>query len=102
MLGNRTQSDAKPKEHIAELAEAKSLSADHADDPIIEPSDGPSVATFNIILVGDSFVGKSSFAARFIEGNFVQGLISNCSIDFKTKSYKVDGVNYTVNLWDTA
>jgi hypothetical protein len=100
-LGGRSQSDAKPKEPN-ELTEAKSMSADHADEPSVEPTDGPSVATFNIILVGDSFVGKSSFAARFIEGNFVQGLISNCSIDFKTKTYKVDGVNYTVNLWDTA
>lgn len=73
-----------------------------ASDPGVESSDGDSKATFNIILVGDSFVGKSSFAARFMEGTFVQGLISNCSIDFKTKAYKVDGVNYTVNLWDTA
>lgn len=83
---------------------AKSMSLDQRDalEPVVEPADGPSVSTFNIILVGDSFVGKSSFAARFMEGNFVQGLISNCSIDFKTKAYKVDGVNYTVNLWDTA
>lgn len=107
LLGNRTQSDAKPTKETATsavvtLADIKSISADHADDPIVEPADGPSKATFNIILVGDSFVGKSSFAARFIEGSFVQGLISNCSIDFKTKSYKVDGSNYTVNLWDTA
>ena len=80
----------------------QSLDTGAHEDPIIEPADGPSKATFNIILVGDSFVGKSSFAARFIEGSFVQGLISNCSIDFKTKSYKVDNVNYTVNLWDTA
>uniref|UniRef100_A0A6G1S6E2 Ras and EF-hand domain-containing protein n=1 Tax=Aceria tosichella TaxID=561515 RepID=A0A6G1S6E2_9ACAR len=103
-LGDRTQSDAnKPKEANGELTtQTKSLSADHAEEPIVEPADGPSTATFNIILVGDSFVGKSSFAARFIEGSFVQGLISNCSIDFKTKTYKVDGVNYTVNLWDTA
>jgi len=72
------------------------------EELIIEPADGPSKATFNIILVGDSFVGKSSFAARFIDGSFVQGIISNCSIDFKTKAYKVDGINYTVNLWDTA
>lgn len=72
------------------------------NDAAIEKSDGESKATFNIILVGDSFVGKSSFAARFMEGTFVQGLISNCSIDFKTKAYKVDGVNYTINLWDTA
>lgn len=80
----------------------KSLSLDHSDFPTVEPSDGPSKATFDIILVGDSFVGKSSFAARFMEGTFVKGLVSNCSIDFKTRSYKIDGVNYTVNIWDTA
>lgn len=80
----------------------RSLSLDNSDFPLVEPSDGPSKATFDIILVGDSFVGKSSFAARFMEGTFVKGLVSNCSIDFKTKSYKIDGINYTVNIWDTA
>lgn len=109
-IGSRAQSDADIKEAAREAEakrleeQAKSVSLDQAlsDEPVVEPADGPSKATFNIILVGDSFVGKSSFAARFMEGNFVQGLISNCSIDFKTKTYKVDGVNYTVNLWDTA
>lgn len=111
-LGSRTQSDAKletssckgvktkPKTSVRELR--TSASADNIESVTIEPADGPCKSTFNIILVGDSFVGKSSFAARFMEGTFVQGLISNCSIDFKTKAFKIDGVNYTVNLWDTA
>ena len=104
LIGARTQSDAKLKDlqKTEPALEVRSASADNAAEPIVEPADGPSRATFNIILVGDSFVGKSSFAARFMEGSFVQGLISNCSIDFKTKAYKVDGNNYTVNLWDTA
>lgn len=112
-IGSRAQSDADlnqkngPKT-ITQASGAdlpKSVSLDpnlNNDEPLVEPADGPSQATFNIILVGDSFVGKSSFASRFIEGSFVQGLISNCSIDFKAKQYKVDGTNYTVNLWDTA
>lgn len=108
LLGAKAQSDTKAKpgdspgsnDKLNDTKIAKSV--DQIDEPSVEAADGPSKATFNIILVGDSFVGKSSFAARFIEGSFVQGLISNCSIDFKTKSYKVDGQNYTVNLWDTA
>lgn len=111
LMGSRAQQSTDGAKISTETGEGEKLNnkavdqvAEHAahEDPIVEPSDGPSKATFNIILVGDSFVGKSSFAARFIEGTFVQGLISNCSIDFKTKSYKVDNVNYTVNLWDTA
>jgi len=105
-LGRRSQVDEKllSKCHSEGAVDSSTLvtAADGSNPPMVEPSDGPSKDTFNIILVGDSFVGKSSFATRFIEGNFVQGLISNCSIDFKTKSYKVDGINYTVNLWDTA
>lgn len=102
-IGSRSSSDS-PSNRTESIKRAKSISLKKFSslDCSIEPSDGPAVATFNIILVGDSFVGKSSFAARFMEGSFVQGLISNCSIDFKTKTYKVDGVNYTVNLWDTA
>lgn len=70
--------------------------------PSVDSVDGPPVTTYDIILVGDSYVGKSSFVARFMEGEFVVGIISNCGIDFKTKSYKIDGVNITINLWDTA
>lgn len=107
LIGTRGQSDTKTKNSKTEtgttkLTEVKPISGDDANEPVVEPADGPSKKTFNIILVGDSFVGKTSFAARFMEGSFVQGLISNCSIDFKRKDYKVDGVNYTVNLWDTA
>lgn len=106
-LSQSTSSTTSRQDSTDSLAkQTKSLSLDQggaaSGEPLVEPADGPSVATFNIILVGDSFVGKSSFAARFMEGSFVQGLISNCSIDFKTKTYKVDGTNYTVNLWDTA
>lgn len=110
-IGSReSQSEAQDSSRIngnadfrrTSILRLKSLSLDHSDFPNVEPSDGPSRATFDIILVGDSFVGKSSFAARFMEGTFVKGLVSNCSIDFKTKSYKIDGVNYTVNIWDTA
>lgn len=69
---------------------------------MVEAADGPTVATYDIILVGDSFVGKSSLASRFIEGSYKRSVISTTSIDFKTKDCKVDGVNYTINLWDTA
>lgn len=102
-IGSRSSNDSQSN-RTESIKRAKSISFKKFSslDCSIEPPDGPAVATFNIILVGDSFVGKSSFAARFMEGSFVQGLISNCSIDFKTKTYKVDGVNYTVNLWDTA
>ncbi|KAG9509627.1 Cysteine desulfurase, mitochondrial [Fragariocoptes setiger] len=71
-------------------------------DPNVESPDGVSCSTYDIILVGDSYVGKSSFVARFMEGGFVTGLISNCGIDFKTKTLKIDGLNVTINLWDTA
>lgn len=69
---------------------------------MVESADGPTVATYDIILVGDSFVGKSSLASRFIEGSYTKSVISTTSIDFKTKDCKVDGINYTINLWDTA
>lgn len=83
------------------LTKSASLQTD-SDDKLIEPADGPSVATYDLILVGDSFVGKSSLASRFVEGSYVKNVISTTSIDFKTKDCKVDGVNYTINLWDTA
>lgn len=73
-----------------------------SDYKLIEPPDGSPVAVYDIVLVGDSFVGKSSLASRFVDGSYKKNLISTTSIDFNTKDCKVDGVNYTINLWDTA
>lgn len=108
-FGSRTQSEADTSidltpesRDLAENTTGKTSKQAETELPTIEPVDGPSVASYDIMLVGDSFVGKSSLANRFVEGHYVKDTISTTSIDFRKRDCKVDGKNYTINIWDTA
>ena len=39
-----------------------------------------------ILLIGDTGVGKSSLIARYADGEFVQGLIGTAGVDHKEKN----------------
>ena len=41
---------------------------------------------FNVILLGDSDVGKTSIFRKFIEGNFEQQSKCTINVEFKTKN----------------
>ena len=55
---------------------------------------------FNFIVVGDSFVGKSSLVKRFSEGRFSQTTIG---MDFRIRSLiTATGKKVKLQIWDTA
>ena len=63
---------------------------------------GKNIFRYNIILVGDSSVGKTSIINRFIENRFNRNLKNTVNIEFRIKSIKLDS-NTVVDLkiWDT-
>lgn len=63
---------------------------------------GKNIYRYNIILVGDSSVGKTSIINRFIENRFNMNIKATINIEFKIKSIKLDS-NTIVDLkiWDT-
>jgi len=56
----------------------------------------------NIVLMGDSGVGKSNFLSMYFHNKFVQTFISTIGIDKKTKIIKYKDSIYNVNISDTA
>jgi len=56
----------------------------------------------NIVLMGDSGVGKSNFLSMYFHNKFVQTFISTIGIDKKTKIIKYRDSIYSVNISDTA
>ena len=54
-----------------------------------------------ILLVGDSGVGKSSLLLRFATGGFEE-LAPTIGVDFKAKLVDVGGQRVKLTLWDTA
>jgi len=57
-----------------------------------------------LIIIGDSGVGKTSFMDRFVENTpeFRQSFNPTVGIDFKVKTVVVDGKRVKLQIWDTA
>uniref|UniRef100_A0A8C6Z1C4 small monomeric GTPase n=1 Tax=Nothoprocta perdicaria TaxID=30464 RepID=A0A8C6Z1C4_NOTPE len=56
-----------------------------------------------VMLLGDSGVGKTCLLTRFKDGAFLSGtFIATVGIDFRNKVVAVDGVKVKLQIWDTA
>ena len=65
---------------------------DNEDDNEYSPVNfdlGKNIYRYNIILVGDCSVGKTSIINRFIENRFNRNLKSTINIEFRIKSIKL-------------
>mmetsp|Transcript_112010 Transcript_112010/g.327564 ORF Transcript_112010/g.327564 Transcript_112010/m.327564 type:complete len:211 (-) Transcript_112010:499-1131(-) len=57
---------------------------------------------FKLLLIGDSYVGKSSLLIRFTDDDFKEVFQSTIGVDFKVCMRTVDGKNVRMTIWDTA
>jgi len=62
---------------------------------------------FKVILIGDSNVGKSCLLLRFADDTFSESYISTIGVDFRFKTFVVDGKLVKMQIvrttqWDTA
>ncbi|XP_035606941.1 ras-related protein Rab-26 isoform X1 [Oncorhynchus keta] len=56
-----------------------------------------------VMLVGDSGVGKTCLLVRFKDGAFLAGsFISTVGIDFRNKVLNIDALKVKLQIWDTA
>eukprot|EP00467_Chlorarachnion_reptans_P014108 CAMPEP_0114507470 /NCGR_PEP_ID=MMETSP0109-20121206/12032_1 /TAXON_ID=29199 /ORGANISM="Chlorarachnion reptans, Strain CCCM449" /LENGTH=208 /DNA_ID=CAMNT_0001686235 /DNA_START=307 /DNA_END=930 /DNA_ORIENTATION=- len=62
----------------------------------------PSYSLMKILLLGDSGVGKTCLALRFVGEKFQKSFKVTVGIDFKVKEFNVDGKSVKVQIWDTA
>jgi len=58
--------------------------------------------TFNVLIIGDSGVGKTALLVRFCDDEYNPANISTVGIDCKSKSVKLEGKEVKIQLWDTA
>ncbi|CAL8263117.1 unnamed protein product [Arctogadus glacialis] len=57
----------------------------------------------DVMLVGDSGVGKTCLLVRFKDGAFLAGsFISTVGIDFRNKVMNIDTIKVKLQIWDTA
>ena len=62
----------------------------------------PIIKEFNLLLLGETNVGKTSIFERFINGTFTENKSASIGIDFETKAFKNKQKNYKIHLYDTA
>lgn len=61
----------------------------------------PFAATYSIITIGDSAVGKTCLAQRFIGMKFNESHITTIGIDNMTKKVQKDDKTFLFQIWDT-
>ncbi|KAF8367486.1 hypothetical protein PRIPAC_85315 [Pristionchus pacificus] len=57
---------------------------------------------FNLLLIGDSGVGKTCILNRFSDDSFNSSKISTIGIDFKIRQVEMNGKKIKLQIWDTA
>ena len=60
------------------------------------------IYSFKIILIGDSFVGKTSLILRFCKATYDENCVSTIGIDTKKKYIKRNDNKIELIIWDTA
>ena len=57
---------------------------------------------FKIVLVGNTYVGKTSIADNFVDNIFLKNTDTTIGVDFKAKIFEVDNIRFKIQIWDTA
>ena len=60
------------------------------------------INSYKIVLIGDSFVGKSSIMERYINDKFAEYQEVTIGSSFATKNIMVDNHQISLKMWDTA
>ena len=55
-----------------------------------------------LLIIGNSNVGKTSIITRFTNGTFSQNYLATVGLDNYTKIETIDNKNVQIKLWDTA
>lgn len=57
---------------------------------------------FKVVLIGDSFVGKTNLIHQYIDKRFFEDTKSTIGVDFRNKKLEVNEIGVQLNVWDTA
>jgi len=58
--------------------------------------------TAKVVLIGDSGTGKSALHQRYMTNTFSREYTATLGCSYQAKTIEIDGVQLTLQLWDTA
>ena len=57
---------------------------------------------FKVVLVGDSFVGKTNIMSKYLKNEFHEDSKATVGVEFGAKQFKIEGHSVKAQIWDTA
>ena len=57
---------------------------------------------FKVVLVGDSFVGKTNIMSKYLKNEFHDDSKATVGVEFGAKQFKIEGHTVKAQIWDTA
>jgi small GTP-binding protein len=57
---------------------------------------------FKVVLVGDSFVGKTNIMSKYLKNIFQADSKATVGVEFGSKQFNVEGHSINAQIWDTA
>ena len=57
---------------------------------------------FKVVLVGDSFVGKTNIMSKYLKNEFHEDSKATVGVEFGAKQFKIEGHTVKAQIWDTA
>ena len=68
---------------------------------MLNKNEGQPEITFKIIVLGDSFVGKSCLTLKAVKGSFEKEYKSTVGFEFLNYTVKIENYNIKLQIWDT-
>ena len=57
---------------------------------------------FKVVLVGDSFVGKTNIMSKYLKNEFHEDSKATVGVEFGSKQFNIEGHIIKAQIWDTA
>ena len=57
---------------------------------------------FKVVLVGDSFVGKTNIMSKYLKNEFHDDSKATVGVEFGSKQFNIEGHTIKAQIWDTA
>ena len=57
---------------------------------------------FKVVLVGDSFVGKTNIMSKYLNNEFHEDSKATVGVEFGSKQFNIEGHSIKAQIWDTA
>ena len=57
---------------------------------------------FKVVLVGDSFVGKTNIMSKYLKDEFNEDSKATVGVEFGSKQFTIEGHSIKAQIWDTA